>query len=954
MRVFLSLYWCFCSAFCLAQTLQKADSLFQQEAYGKAIVLYQETLNNTKNLTDSLLAKLHHKLGVSQYYLLEDQAAIQSWKNSLAIRKTILPKSDIDILKNYRNLGNAYVNIHQLDFAKKQFEIALQLNEKDNQVDSILLCETYRELGYILSQQNDLINAVSYLKVAVDLGQKIYKDEPWRIADIYNLLVLVYLEYKQPQEMILYAEKGVAIYENLNDKYEEDYISLSHFYNNLGIANDYIGDFKKSIQFYKKALIINQQFPETRKIYVAKNFNNLAALELKIRQVENALQNNEKAIALNLEQNNSGELAINYNTKGNIYLFKKEYEESLANYQKGITYLIADFKPKNIHELPPIQNSVIVNKPFLIQDLFDKAKAYQAIAKETNPIQNLKYSLQTIDSISVLINLVRNSFESDASKQFLTTQAKSIFEKAITICYELAQLTEEKDLYFTKALDYAERSKSIILLEAVKQSGAKTMAGIPSNLLKREQVLKKEIANIESEIFAAEEVNSLATLRINLSQQQQQLAALVDTFETQNPTYFQLKYDFQTFDLKAVRQKLEATEGIIEYFIGKEKAYWFYLDKAQIKMGAIANVATIANQIKDFRNSIIQPFLAQTIAKDSFDVAYTNSGKALYQQLLAPSLQNSAIQQIRIIPDGVLGYLPFDALLTAAVSKQQMGNYKSYPFLQKTHRLCYSYSLTLLEERQQQNNQVAKKEILAFAPIFQAKHPIQLGKTTIQLSPLLANVGTTEQLLQAYQGKAYLKVLAKKESFIAESSKYAYLHLASHAQMNDENADYSFISFAQTDDTVRQDNLLFVRELYNVPLKAEMVVLSACETALGEIQEGEGIISLARAFAYAGAKSIITTLWQVSDQKSAELVTAFYQFLAEGNTKDRALWKAKNTLIEQGFNAHPYHWAGFIPIGDMRAIELKKRSDWMVWGLGGIGLLVLLMGSHFLTRKDTV
>ena len=141
-------------------------------------------------------------------------------------------------------------------------------------------------------------------------------------------------------------------------------------------------------------------------------------------------------------------------------------------------------------------------------------------------------------------------------------------------------------------------------------------------------------------------------------------------------------------------------------------------------------------------------------------------------------------------------------------------------------------------------------------------------------------------------------------------------------------------------------------ELYNIPLQAEMVVLSACETALGDIKEGEGIISLARAFAYAGAQSIITTLWQVSDQRSSELITAFYDNLSIGQPKDVALWNAKNEQIENGFNAHPYNWAGYIPIGNMQAVQLSPKRN-LSYQKIGIFLLFILGVVQFLFWKKS-
>lgn len=953
MRVFLILYWCSCYTFCFTQTLQNADILYEEEEYDEARLAYLVVLDNNKNLSDSLTSIVYHKLGVCQYYLFQDQMAIVSWDSSLVIRQRILPENHIQVIKNYRNLANAYLNLGNYNDAKERFEKALLINLSRKIPDTILLVDIYQELGYILTQQNNLVDAEAYLKLSLNLSQEVYNDKPWEIADSYNLLVSLYSEYNQPRKMIEYARNGISIYQNLDKKYEEDHISLAYFYNNLGVAFELIDDLKKAIEYYEKALTINQKFKKSRYSALSDNHNNLSAIFNKKHNFKKALYHIESAIVIDMNYQNFLGLVTNYNTKGDIHLAQKDYIEAFKSYQEGITYLVSNYNPKSVHDLPPIQNSIIANKPYLIEDLFDKAKAYQAYAQETNPIENLQYGLQTIDSISVLINLVRTSFESDASKAFQNTQAKTIFEKAIELCFELAQLTGETTTYYAKALDYAERSKSIILLDAVKQSGAKIMAGIPPYLLDREQQLKKSIADIEETIFSETEETTLTSLRINLSQQQQALAALVDTFETQYPTYFQLKYDFEPIDLKTIQQGLDTETAIVEYFIGKEKAYWFYVDGQQIKMDTIGKVQQLAPTIKAFRESIFAPFTQSNTAQDSAEIQYAQLGQILYQQLLAPALSTIAKQSLRIIPDGILGYLPFDALLTDSLHTT-LGNYKAYPFLQRTHRLCYSYSLALLVEKQQQQNQTVQKEILGIAPIFQAKSPLQLGKTTIQLAPLLANVTTTENLLAKYQGTALLNEAAQKAQFLQAAPDYAYLHLASHAQMNDENGDYSFVSFSQTTDTVQQDNLLFVRELYNVPLKAEMVVLSACETALGELQEGEGIISLARAFAYAGAKSIITTLWQVSDQRSAELVTAFYDSLALGNTKDEALWQAKNSLIEQGFNAHPYNWAGFIPIGDMGAVKLTKRTEWIWWVLVGMGLLGLLIGIRFLMLRNSV
>lgn len=158
--------------------------------------------------------------------------------------------------------------------------------------------------------------------------------------------------------------------------------------------------------------------------------------------------------------------------------------------------------------------------------------------------------------------------------------------------------------------------------------------------------------------------------------------------------------------------------------------------------------------------------------------------------------------------------------------------------------------------------------------------------------------------------------------FASLASGFRILHLATHGVADERVGDYSYLAFASEADSIANE-LLYVRDLYNLQLNADMVVLSACQTALGRLQRGEGIISLARAFAYAGARSIVTTLWSVEDASTKTLMLAFYRHLQAGMPKDQALQQAKLEWIANAgyFKAHPYCWAGLIVIGDAKEID---------------------------------
>jgi CHAT domain-containing protein len=180
------------------------------------------------------------------------------------------------------------------------------------------------------------------------------------------------------------------------------------------------------------------------------------------------------------------------------------------------------------------------------------------------------------------------------------------------------------------------------------------------------------------------------------------------------------------------------------------------------------------------------------------------------------------------------------------------------------------------------------------------------------------------------------------ENFRQRAGRYGKIHLATHAQANTAAGNFSFIVLA---DGAGGYDSLFVNDLYGLRLRAELVVLSACETGVGTVYKGEGVISLARGFLYAGAGSIITTLWSINDQANSLLMEQFYEEIRAGKPKDQALRDAKINRIENAdaLAAHPAYWAAFVPIGDMN--EMDSTPGWIALsgiiaaGVGALGLL---------------
>jgi len=329
---------------------------------------------------------------------------------------------------------------------------------------------------------------------------------------------------------------------------------------------------------------------------------------------------------------------------------------------------------------------------------------------------------------------------------------------------------------------------------------------------------------------------------------------------------------------------------------------------------------------------------------DSMLAAYREQSYRLYQLMFEP-IANQLPEKVLIIPDDILEYLPFEALLYDTVADATTA-ISDYPFLINKHQLSYTHSLQLTVEMSQLELNPSKRKVLAYAPVFKSRADSEADAPTRQngLGTIYNNEREVEAIARLFNTDTRIGPEATLERFLDEAAQYSVLHLATHAKANDEKGEYSYLAFTEIPDTI-QNELLYASGLYTHPLNAEMVVLSACEGGIGQMRHGEGAITLARAFAHAGVRSTVTSLWRVDDASAADLMTGFYRELKEQKPKDEALRSAKLSFIHEngGARAHPFYWAAFVASGNMEPLDLGGGSGSWVWWLLGIGVLVLVV-----------
>ena len=345
---------------------------------------------------------------------------------------------------------------------------------------------------------------------------------------------------------------------------------------------------------------------------------------------------------------------------------------------------------------------------------------------------------------------------------------------------------------------------------------------------------------------------------------------------------------------------------------------------------------------------------------DNSLVSFKTLNAKLYDILIRP-VEDKLSQRIIIIPHGLLNQVNFEVLISDEVTGS---TYRELAYFSKTHEISYGYSSSLIISP----NQIPyknKNHYIGFAPHYLKTPVYQSGKnsTTVvdefsvdtrsYLGPLKYNTAEIRETQSILGGEIFINDAANEKALTINSNRAGILHLAMHALINDENSKYSFLAMTPSSS---DDGIIYPYEIYPLDLKCELVVLSGCKTGIGEIKSGEGLISLARAFKLAGANSLVSSLWEVNDRTSKDIMVSFFKYLKKGNSKSSALRMAKQDFLFNEVNehySHPYYWAGFVLIGNPDPLFNQIHPGLLFGLLFGLLLFVIWGITKIKNRKTS-
>ncbi|MGD1893843.1 MAG: CHAT domain-containing protein [Cyclobacteriaceae bacterium] len=692
-------------------------------------------------------------------------------------------------------------------------------------------------------------------------------------------------------------------------------------------------------------------------------YNKLGTIYTQMRRYDRALDsfNKSKQLANRLLPTKHYQRATVYMLTGQAQANQGEWSAALLEYQKALGQLIIEFNPSaNSLENPPYQDTGA--KKELLEVLSYKAEAlwglYQQQPADTKPLLS---ALEIYRQIGVILDEMREGFPSIEYKQFVASHFFGIYEQAIRVAYEMhRRQPKAAERYLTEAFYFAEKSKSILLLEATQEIQAQNFGGVPASLLEREREYTRKRSLLQQQLSQVAEPDSeqANNLRQQLLTTHDAHHTLLLQLEEEYPAYYALRHDTEVTALADIQASLPEGTVLLSYFYGDSTLFAFGVSSDKIVLNTVPELDNIQQRLIQLL-SFTSQYDWLTVKDGSTANRWAINGYYLYQQLVGDVIDSLAMDpnKLVIIPDGQLGYLPFDVLLTNSVTSVAPNQFAALPYLLKKYPLRYEYSATLYARQNLSQTELpVRYAYTGFAPEYEAppllaeNEMTRSSNSTEIFSNLLYNRDEVKQVAELFDSRVFLDGEATEQAFREFAEDSRTLHLSMHAFAHDEDPMYSGLVFSQQAGT-EEDNFLYAYELYNMQLRANLAVLSACETGIGQLARGEGIMSLGRAFKYSGCPNVAMSLWKVNDRTAQSIVQAFFKNLADGTDKDKALQQAKLSFLSEakGPLAHPYYWASLVLIGDDLPLidSLGSLSPILFIGLG----LLLSLIAFFLIRK---
>lgn len=890
------------------------EHALEEARYGLAI------LRDTLTENDKKFVDLIYDIGYIYSQLGDYSKAVENFQKSLDLYQNIIGENHTDVAQAYNNISVEYRN---LGLRKKELESLLKaksiwerLNTED---DKRYLYTCYGNLFYWYSYYGDYDKAEKYMIKRTQLRdeeivnkngfirneEEAYKE---KLAEWYDLMIHS-LRKKDTAAALVYSEKifSTIDYEKDNNTrmqgFEAKFLTstLNHYSDILHEkkpekAQEMLSMAIDVLKTYKTVYYTNPILYQIKKA-------DLLIDQKKYREADTLLNH----LIPEAELQGMEELF-------SMYILKGKISDAVGNETNAQGFFDKAFLQSVIHVDIPMEKANLEDLKSIIS--FEKIDGF--IAMGDFYFRLFKGNHDKADLIKAFHRYMLAS--GIYSHMYLGQRYNNrLFDTYTLLNQRLLQCAYEdlsdKQLLLN-AINEIENNGSKLTWSKFMYNNQRKQIKLPEQLLNEEEDVKAQLNFYNNKLYSTNEPseNKKNLWREKIYELEDSFLKIQDTIKKHYISYYQ--FNFQDFDIELLQKELDKHSAVIKYVITKDQLFSIFISEADVRLYQLADKEKIKNSLEKVF------YLMQNRVPD-----YQDEVNDL-KNLLLSQMPMDTYDNLTIVPDGFLYYLPFEILV----------------FSENMPAISYSPTLLLFKEHQKISLKRNRIQLGAFAAA------ISTGSNSSALAPNpphLTNANSEiENILHIFDGKAFIN--STKEVFLEQANRFNILHLAMHSTISNRTPEQSSINFYGD-----KNNRLLISELYNETLIADMVVLSSCNTGSGLYENGEGVISLSRAFTFSGIPSVVMSLWKVPDKQSATIMQFFYKNLKKGQDKAKALKQAKLDYLNSTDDTllkHPYYWAGFVISGDTSPIV--SVTNYYLWGLLSIiiGLfiwMVLKRSIHF-------
>jgi len=907
-----------------ADTLAEAASLtglaaYKLEKYGGAQPFLAEAIGiwDQQGQGVSLhCAQALYALANCHYYRDQTNEALVAARRAGDIRSALLPPDHCDLAETQRLMGKICLQAGEYTVAKRHFNAAVAIARACAGEESVPVADAISGLGIAAIRLSQYDSAVALQEQALAIRFKLLPPEHPDLALSYLSLGEAHKMFYKFDLALYYYEKALAI--RLADSDERGSSAIAYVFSEMGQYHLSKKDYASAKTFFERENDIMVRIGATESSSYAYTCSDLSRLYFAQKDYEQAAIWADRMVAVwrkNSARPNT-QLAAMLTHSGRAKLANGDTNAAMTDF----------LTCKQLYSDLVGPDSYLASKAdYWIGNVYLK-QFRQDQNHDALQAARTHFSLATLGAE----NQVRQEANPDAQRK-IWAESVPAFEKAIEAEYSFLTLHPQDPTTLEKAWQLCEAVHGQLLLLANQEANARQYADIPDEHLRRDSMLRAQIVLLEKESQQMLQKHGLvltdtAVLATNAKvfEQKESLKQHRRWIEEHYPDYHQLKHARQQASIAQTQALLRQGQTLLEYFTGDSAIYVFVLRTDTAQLFRLPKDKAFENWMVQCREGITRYHTAPEPTSPLYEKMlrqYAQTAQQLYEALLAP-LSDWLSPELLVVPDDKLANLPFEVLLKSA--PRDLSNFVSYPFLLRQHSVHYAYSATLLRQMTLRQHRSAASGVLAMAPFFEGKTTTLAARSSGRRDALSALPFSGEEVARVKKlfGPDALVCTgadATDSFFRTHAGRFSILHLATHGKANHKAGEFSYLAFAGQPNPV----LFSVGELYNLRLNADLVLLSACETAIGERLRGDGVISLARAFAYAGAKSIVASLWSVNDKSTMYLMDYFYAGIGTDMPKDLALAQAKRLYLERnpGQPSHPFFWAGFVGVGDAGAVR---------------------------------